>query len=285
MTVLTDWQWEIAGLTLGAGTVYGVVSAAGLHGAEDIRIADDAKPQAHGVFLGRDFLGARVVTLDLAITESSADAARAAVEALAAAWHMPAPAEGEVEPLRFQLPGRVTQQLRGRPRRAAFDTSRIQAGQVRAALEYLAADPYIYADEMAIAALPLADTSAGRTYPRTYPMTYGVALSGAAIAENAGTVPTHPLVLIVGPVDNPQLENVSSGEYVRLGLSLGTTDYLVVDMATGTVMLNGTASRRSTLTSDSVWWALAPGENTIRYRADTWQAGSVAIVGWRSAWI
>ncbi len=285
MSAPADWQWDIAGVTLGDGTVYGIVASAGLHGAEEIRSSDDPRPQAHGVFLGRDYLGARLVSLEVAITADDAAAARAAVEELAAAWHMTGPAEGETEPLRFRLPGRPAQRLMGRPRRAAFDTSRLQAGRVRAELEYFAADPYIYADEAESVALPLTAESVGRTYPRTYPLTYGAALSGVAIVTNSGTVPTHPTIRIVGPVDNPQVENVTAGEYVRIALSLTADDYLDVDMASGTVMLNGTASRRSALTSESTWWALAPGDNEVRARADTVQTGAVAAVSWRSAWI
>jgi hypothetical protein len=58
-----------------------------------------------------------------------------------------------------------------------------------------------------------------------------------------------------------------------------------VDFDAKTVVLNGTASRYSTLTTDSTWWEIAPGTVNVRYAADTFDPASLLTLVWSSAWI
>jgi hypothetical protein len=87
-------------------------------------------------------------------------------------------------------------------------------------------------------------------------------------------------------VDNPTIENLTSGLHLTFNpLSLTSSDILTVDLDVRTVSINGTASRRASLTSDSQWWEIAPGTATIRYRANTTQVGSQLALSFASAWL
>jgi hypothetical protein len=120
----------------------------------------------------------------------------------------------------------------------------------------------------------------------TWSWTWGTGGSaGAVTVTNLGNFPTRPIVAIAGPVDNPQLQNGSTGEFVQFALSLTASDVLTVDFDAHSVLLNGTASRRNTLTSTSKWWELAPGTTQVLYSANTTQVGSVATMTFRSAWV
>jgi hypothetical protein len=119
-----------------------------------------------------------------------------------------------------------------------------------------------------------------------FPVTFGSAgTAGVVNAVNNGNFPTRPVIVIAGPVDNPILQNLTTGQYVQFAISLGVADTLTLDFDLHTVLLNGTASRRNTMTPSSQWWELAPGTTQILYGANTTQVGSIATVTYRNAWM
>lgn len=130
-------------------------------------------------------------------------------------------------------------------------------------------------------------TWAAPSYPgATFNVTFGsVGTAGVINAVNSGNFPTRPIVAIAGPVDNPIVYNLNTGQYLQFAISLGVGDVLTLDTDLHTVILNGTASRRNTMTPSSQWWELAPGTTQILYGANTVQVGSIATVTYRNAWI
>jgi hypothetical protein len=70
---------------------------------------------------------------------------------------------------------------------------------------------------------------------------------------------------IQGPVLNPRIVNDTLGITMEFSLSLAATDQLVVDLGNRSVMLNGTANRRYSMTfSSQGWYMFQPGANTLR---------------------
>lgn len=130
----------------------------------------------------------------------------------------------------------------------------------------------------------------GRTYPLVYPRTYA-AQDGTGVATifNAGTVDTAPIIRIFGPVVGPRIVNEATGLVLEfLGLSVGSTEYIEIDMAAKTVQLQGVpgadANRRSALTTRQ-WWTLRPGDNIIRFTGTSGGTPSQALVLSQDAWI
>jgi len=80
------------------------------------------------------------------------------------------------------------------------------------------------------------------------------------------------------------VQNLTSGKSVTCNITLTSLDTLVIDMLNRTITLNGTSNRRNTMTSDSQWWDLAPGNNTIAYHANTVSVGSTMAIAFQSAW-
>lgn len=108
--------------------------------------------------------------------------------------------------------------------------------------------------------------------------------SGLMMVTNRGCRRTFLRFRIRGPVQWPILFNERTGEKLELNLTLGAQDVLDVDMRSGTVVLNGQASRYYALTEDSSWWAVGPGTTPIRYLNRGPLTGSPITVWWRSAW-
>ncbi len=284
---MTDYAFTFNGLTFGGlGQLVQVAGVQGLEDVPDVRTADDPRGFADGVFYGRDFLGGRTITIDLILMSSPGTSMRQVLDLAKAAFIPQSGATGTFLPLQFTLPGQGLKRINCRLRRRSIPiTHDYSMGQARGALMFYAADPRIYDDAPMTLPISLPVAASGRTYPRTYPMTYGAGGAGnTQVATNAGTVTTKPVITITGPVDTPFIQNITEGSFLKIGVVLGAADTLTIDTDARSIMLNGTASRRSALSVDSVWWDLQPGPNTLLYSAAA-QTASIATVTWRNAYL
>lgn len=153
--------------------------------------------------------------------------------------------------------------------------------------QFKAADPILYGATLKSTNIYLPTATGGFAFPLGFPLAFGtVSVGGLYLAANAGNIAVYPsLVRIYGPVDNPQLKNNTTGDYLKLTLSVASGDYLELNFRDRTIMLNGTASRYSYLDSASTWFQLEPGDNEIRYTANTYQAGSYCQFQFRDGYL
>lgn len=146
-------------------------------------------------------------------------------------------------------------------------------------------DPTIYSDPPITVGpmVLLALSVTGYGYPRAYNRTYGGGISGGSGTSiyNSGTVISWPEITITGPVVNPYIINDSwptiNVPRIRLAASLGVGDSVVINMRNRTVVLNGIVSRRLWVSPPYVWWGLIPGNNFIRFGADTSTAAEATL--------
>jgi hypothetical protein len=153
-------------------------------------------------------------------------------------------------------------------------------------IQVKAPDPRRYDDtETVITLSPPTGAQGGFTAPFTTPIVStltGVSTSRVT-ATNTGTIATRPVVTLRGPLVDPQVANVSTGRSLSLGITLATDDVLVLDFDRRTVLLNGSASRSSTLTATAAWWELPPGGSDIAMTAGG--GSGTGEVRFRSAWL
>jgi len=106
-----------------------------------------------------------------------------------------------------------------------------------------------------------------------------------AIAVNNSDVVVNPQFKIVGAVQNPRITNYTTNKFVQVNVTASSpTDELIIDMGMKTVTLNG-GNILSYRTSDSSWWGLNQGNNTISFTSDG--AGDVdfGTLRWRTAYL
>jgi hypothetical protein len=129
------------------------------------------------------------------------------------------------------------------------------------------------------------DTETGLTLPITFPMVFNSAGPGdtGQILVNAGNTDVLPVITIYGPVSNPVVHNIQTDRLVSFGFNLAADEFLTVDFANRTALLNGTANRRRYRLPVSTWWVLVPGPNEIRFRASAFTAATASIT-YRSGW-
>lgn len=280
-----DWTFTYNGLTVGGdGSPYQIMQLTGLHDSPEVRTSDQTRARDHGLFAGTDLLGSRSLTAQIEVVAAHpnetpwSDFSRALV-----------PGQGSELPLVFQIPGvagGVAIEVGARVRRLSLPVDRNYFhGHGSAAVEFVATDPRIYSQASTTYTVSQASISgSGLTFPITFPLTFGGAVSGGQfVATNAGEFGAPWTATISGPIVNPTLENVTTGQTIAFTISIAAGETLVVSSLDRSVLLNGTASRYSSLVVGSSWWQLTPGANTVRL-AGTSGTGSVSFT-YRSAWV
>jgi len=284
---LTDYQFSYNGLTFNAGTNIGLISIAGLADLPDIRSSDVARPRDQGLLFGNDFLGGRTITLALEIVKAPGLTLAQSVDLVKAAFQ---PLQNTALPLAFQLPGQGNRVINCRCRKLTDTVDVSFAGGITTmSVQLSAMDPRIYDATGQTMNTTLPTAFGGVTFNVTFPLTFpgGTITTGGTITStNSGNYPTRPVVTITGPVTNPRLENVNTGETLTLMLTLAGSDTLTINFDARVITLNGTASRYGTVASGSVFWQIYPGSNTITFRSsDSAPTGAVAYVAFASAWL
>lgn len=257
----------------------------GLLSSPDIRSGDYSKLSRNGMIPGTDRYSGRAVNLNLLIDHYDETSFGDAISALSSAFSAPI---DSALPLTFTIRGVAsgqTARLYVRPRKLNLPIDfEYFNGASYADIQLFATDPLIYSDDELTATITLAQDPGGMTFPLVFPLVFGGGGSyGSAIVTNDGNADAPVVIRINGPVTNPTVRNVTTGQSLGFTATIASGDYLLVDTLNRTVLLNGTADRYSYLTNPQ-WWRLAPGDNEIRYFAAITSA-STAVITYRSAWL
>ncbi|GAA2656701.1 phage distal tail protein [Streptomyces vastus] len=297
MAELGDWQIEIAGVLIGAGTDVPVSEVEGL-GIPEFRTQDVDNPAGDGAFPGIDLYAARTIRIEAGIrTAGNLAAALDVLGRLQRAADDPAVRTDSSAQtvLRLRWPGRTTRRLYGRLRRVeATSTAKVLHGWIPLDLEFAALDPRFHADDASALTLTLSsDGLGGFRAPLVAPLTTGVAIPDErrGWVRNDGDLPAWPSLRITGPCTNPRIQHVESDRVIELALALQSGEYVEIETRPGTrwALRNGTgnlapalspASRLDTFVippgTSEIWWTARDYTNSTRL-AVTWRAAYAAL--------
>lgn len=273
---LNDWEMSYGGLTFGGDTGYSLVAVDGILSSPDVVVANHSQIRRHGQFPGDPFLRSRTVRVTLEVQDKDATTFSNLVKALTDAT---TPIRDE-SALVFKFPGAfegVELQLIGRPVRRSLPVNLDFYYQIPpAVIEFECSNPRITSTTSQSSLVGLPTTSGGATFDATFDLTFGVAsVGGDAILTNEGNFDADLVITFNGPVVRPRVTLDSSGAYLEFDLTLTAGQQLIVDTASRSVLLNGTANRRSSLRGS--WWTLPPGSETISYSAASFDTGMVEL--------
>lgn len=277
--VTVDYQLELNGVLMGAGTPYELAEAPDGVGVPDLKVDDEQRPLSHGVTFGRDLMGARKRAFKVWVLADSPEDAIAKIDVLVGAW---APTD-DVQTLVWRLPG-ATRIEYGRPRKCDIDLKWLPQATAAGSLQWVSNDPRQYAAVESSAVTGPRFTTGGRTYAKTYAKTYGGASAGSGSVPclNAGNVPTLPKLRIEGVTGAPiRVVNVTTERILEIPTALASGQTLTVDMATRTIVRENGLPLFLPLAD---WWSLKPGSNEIAFIAGG-LSSSLLTITWRSAWI
>lgn len=126
--------------------------------------------------------------------------------------------------------------------------------------------------------------------PMMFPFELG--LSGdSTIIVNEGDVESPVTIDIQGPITNPQIINVTTGQYIRVNRSLSDNEILHINTDDQNkrveIYRNGATIEKAIgyLDHYSDFWKLEPGQNEIKYIADAGTANGIVAVAWHNYYL
>lgn len=129
-----------------------------------------------------------------------------------------------------------------------------------------ASDPRKYAVEETVVAIPASVTSGARQYNRQYPWSYdNQANPSIATVVNRGSYKTPFKARVIGPVWNPQLEVLSTGEKFGLNYSVKPGEIVDIDFTDRSARSSNGLSVKNKLMPGSKWFDLPAGSSLIRF--------------------
>ena len=130
---------------------------------------------------------------------------------------------------------------------------------------------------------PLAP-AAGAPFDWEWPVSFPPASPTATVATSSGSMAAWPTIRIDGPCYAPV---VACGSLLLSfpELAIDAGHYLAIDTSARTVLLDGTADRRSSLDpAVSTWWQIQPGANDLFFVPELSGPDAEATVTWRDAY-
>lgn len=292
---LGDWQYDVGGVVIGAGTRVNVIETAGL-GRPPVRESDVDQPSMDGQFAGPDYWAGRTIQIDAAVKVPGDPGACHDVVAALQAVTDPADVRlvgGQGMPLRIKRPGRPVKRLTVRTRRLEPEYRQVIHGYVPLDMEFLAHDPGFYADTESVTELPLGWlTGGGFAAPVVAPIYVQdgtVAADRPGWVTNAGTADTWPVFRVFGPCSNVTITHVASGRSLALPtLTLASGRWVDIDTRPGhrTVTWDngGNASTYLSPSSRIDLFSLPPGTSEMRWTAFDNTNTARLRVTWRDAY-
>ncbi len=281
---------SFAGIPFGPGTNIAVQEIEGLD-MPDLRTSNQPRALDHGMRLGRNLFGERTITISFGLYAPDGDQFDAVVDTFSAMWAN----QNQEYPLVFDGDRKVIycRAHRATNPRIFTDTTAQRLGF--ATIQFVATDPRIYSNDASTEAFGLGVSSGGgggASWPLSWPVVWTApttSAGGTFHVVNAGSFETPWLGQFNAGttfITGPRVENVTTGQTLDFtSLTLQPGQYLKLDAHENSALLNGEASRYGTLSSQSKWFYLQPGDNEIRATARSATTGAAFTITWRSAYI
>lgn len=292
---LSDLQWSYRGLVFGEGTDYHVNRAEGFEGFE-VRSSDSGLPRGDGAIRGLDYVAPRTIAFELALIEYTGEdiTYEDRWTQLRSTFR---PFRDADYPLTFKRPGMPERMIWCRP---------VQLARVEKYLDFnvrgfppivlRAADPRVYSTEQYGAYVPVYSASGGGVdFNVNFGTDFGAATTTEQVATNNGTTDAYPLIRFYGPttgtVTGVKLTNTTTDQVLEISAAITTGQILTADMEAAVTGANRLIISLDGSTRYGDWelpreaFALAPGDNTLRFEITGTSTDAICHMSWRDTWM
>lgn len=283
--VIADGQLEYNGYLLGDNEITFMESLVGWDDLPGVDSGNALRPSSNGAWSGTKLLGERIITWTGRFAPSKANWTDE-MKRLRNAFSVPID-ENEIQ-ITVRMRDETLIALGALTARALPGDYSYSAYGAKLTLQWECADPNKYGTVLKNNALGLQGvTTDGLIYPLTYPLSYGTPRTpSTGSILNEGNIDSPIKVYFRGPLNNPTLVNETTNRKLRFIIGLTETDILSVDTRTGAVLLNDTVDRlytRDTTSSPIRLFVVKPGENSMRFSAESYGVGAQVAFEWRDA--
>lgn len=268
----------------GAGSPYQILSVDGLESLPGIRNQDDNRGYHDGMFTGRDFLNGRTITI---IFNTFGDNSGSAQSNYNIIQSILLPQTSGTTPLYFKFPNSPASEqfvdARVRALRTTVDPN-YTYGYITSMVEFFCPDPNYYDSNLQTSVMSFSPIL-GRTYNKTFNYNYGGGSSVITTTiSNIGWATTYPTITITGPITNPIVGDLTSGNSLNFTGTYSALDTLEIDLYNQLITLNGSPARN--LLISGTWFDAPPGNSLYYFTGTGTLVGTTqATVSWYSAYI
>lgn len=257
----TSVLWR--GLPMGAGTRYRIRSLEGWEARPPARYSKVPRTGGHGTHRSRVLSDERIVTVE-GWCWSSVERDQLLADLQAAAGYVDG---DDTNPLAVTVAGRaLTAGGQLIEARQMLIRGEWGIGRFGWLLQWRCPDPLRYGPARALST-ELPNPGGGLTYPLTYPLDYGAAgTSGSITLTNPGSADA-PIVLAARGGHEQGFEVSAAGRRLTYGAPVPAGQVIELDTARGTVLVEGTASRRSNLVRAD--WLMVPARSSLTVQYTT----------------
>lgn len=149
-------------------------------------------------------------------------------------------------------------------------------------LELISPDYRFYGQELKEFITSQTTISGGASIPATIPMSLASEGEASSAVNNEGNEMSDPIFRIDGPGTEFTIGNASTGEELIIDYTITEGEYILVDVANKTVLLNGITNIYSAASGD--WWSIPPGESNILFLAAGLSVATLLTISYRDAY-
>lgn len=237
------------------------------------------RARGHGATSSEGFLRARIMTVEGLILAPSPYALSEAADALSAAVSL------DRFPMLVSEHGRIRNVMAQRQDEVIF--TYLTDTIARYSIQIAARDPRKFGD-LVTASTRLPFSEGGLAFPVTFPVTFtGTSGTGVLRINNPGNTPAPVWLRIEGPIPPGgwTVTHVGKQQTVAFStaLTLGSGEFVTVDMDRKEVLAQGQAPRSGYVTSRG-WFSLDPGDNDIAFSAQNYSSTASLTITTKPAW-
>lgn len=232
--------------------------------APEYRTGQYDKPGEDGSIISSQFYSGRVVTLPGIVKGNGAAAYEANRKLLSSALTIKRDSNGRPIPKRcqFETLSGVTYFFDAYVARKPM-FSQVNVSFSKFLINLVVPKASIFATGIVTSGAITRPSGGGFILPVILPITSSSSTGGSATLTNNGDNVSLPTLTLTGPLTNPYIRNATINKSMQLTYTIGTGDYITIDMEEKTILLNGSSSVLSAKTDDSEWWGIDPGVNNI----------------------
>jgi hypothetical protein len=125
----------------------------------------------------------------------------------------------------------------------------------------------------------------GVVIPSILASVFSLGTGGLQTVVNSGDMPSFPIIALNGPLTNPLIQNQTTGNLMKLNMTIDSGTQVIIDMKNRTIIQGGVTNIISLKSSDSTFFPIMPGSNTILVSTDISGESGNVVVQYRNNWI
>lgn len=142
-------------------------------------------------------------------------------------------------------------------------------GHCKFLLQFITNSPFVFSSSTISSGLIGAPIGGGFTLPTLVPIVSSPSSGGTVNITNPGHAESPLIIRLDGQLTDPRIISTATGKSMELDYTIASGDFVTIDMANKTILLNDTSTLLSTKTDTSDWFSLMPGDNLFTLRTST----------------